>query len=69
MKLKDGHTYITRTGLKRIVTQVANVGERVYPFHAKTGHRGEVESYTENGRLLFGAKTPYDFVKEFKGAK
>lgn len=65
MRLKDGHTYITRGGVKRKV--YLRDKYEIYPFYcASISGKGE-DLYLENGRFLSISNiTKYDFVKEYK---
>lgn len=75
MKLKDGRTYITRNGIKRVVRKVSArksvlLGGVVSFESASVCGDGVRESYTENGHTWMrdSLKTPHkwDLVKEAK---
>lgn len=66
MKLKDGHTYITRSGVKRKVSyHDMGIG---FPFRCKSlCCDGYSDTHTESGRFLTNErKHKWDFVKEYK---
>lgn len=71
MKLKDGHTYVTRSGIKRIVTRKDYPS--IFSFTAKSFcGDGFTENFTKAGRWGFPGmggkykKHKWDLVKEFK---
>ncbi len=69
MKLKDGHTYVTRSGVKRVVSEN---GGLFYDFRTKSlsPDNKDPELYEANGRWSpDGKKHRWDLVKEFKHAK
>lgn len=69
MKLKDGHTYVTRSGVKRVVRKTDDHPFWVFSCKSICGD-GFVETFTETGRFIDSVtKHPFDLVKEFKHAK
>lgn len=71
IKLKHGKTYVTRSGVKRIVHRLSPIGiaSSGYSFTSKsiTGD-GVRETYLANGKYVYlrSSPHPFDLVSEVK---
>lgn len=70
IKLKHGHTYVTRSGVKRKVSHSPNWSlGKTYPFECKSfNHDGITEAHTITGKYIAGNRKPHewDFIAEAK---